>query len=587
MNEATEYAENLRNAERFFLKNPKGAFLFAVSNDEVVQRNVNSTLQQLLRGKGKNIHIHSWDKRPEAPHPLEQLRQVQQAHPQLHGLILNGLDLALDSHSYLVIQLNFAREALLEFGIPLFFWLSSRTLQRVNREAIDLYNQRASANLYFEHDPHVQDGDVSAHRYVAQETTHANASLAHLEARMKLLQQQLDEAEAQQLEPTVIANEIVLELLDVYRQILGAEPLLHALLDKYGALIDQENPENCFDLARVFYSIGNLGEATMLWSKALTLYRQLATKNSDAYLPNVAKTLNNLALLQKAKNDYAAAEVGYNEALAAYRFLAAKNPDAYLPNVAGTLNNLALLQKVKNDYAAAEAGYNEALAAYRQLAAKNPDAYLPDVAMILHNLAVLHYAKNDYAAAEAGINEAFAIYRLLATKNPDAYLPYVATTLNNLANLQSDKSDYAAAEAGYNEALAAYRQLAAQNPDAYLPDFAGTLNNLAGLHYDKNDYAAAEAGSNEALAAYRSLAAQNPDAYLPSVAHTLINMSLLYQELANKEQSLAMIREALQILLPMVEKVPYTQKYVDKALEVINDWGIDPDEFIKQLRNPA
>jgi len=449
MNEATEYAENLRNAERFFLKNPKGAFLFAVSNDEVVQRNVNSTLQQLLRGKGKNIHIHSWDKRPEAPHPLEQLRQVQQAHPQLHGLILNGLDLALDSHSYLVIQLNFAREALLEFGIPLFFWLSSRTLQRVNREAIDLYNQRASANLYFEHDPNVQDGDVSAHRYVAQETTHANASLAHLEARMKLLQQQLDEAEAQQLEPTVIANEIVLELLDVYRQILGAEPLLHALLDKYGALIDQENPENCFDLARVFYSIGNLGEATMLWSKALTLYRQLATKNSDAYLPNVAKTLNNLANLHYAKNDYAAAEAGYNEALVAYRQLASQNPDAYLSYVAGTLNNLALLHYAKNDYAAAEAGYNEALAIRRQLAAKNPDAYLPDVAM------------------------------------------------------------------------------------------------------------------------------------------TLINMGMLYKELANKEQSLAMVREALPILLSFADRLPLMRKNLDTALEIVNDWGIEPDEFIKQLSNPA
>jgi len=543
MNEASEYAENLRNAERFFLKNPKGAFLFAVSNDELVQCNVNSALQQLLRGKGKNIHIHSWDKRPEAPHPLEQLRQVQQSHPQLHGLILNGLDLALDSHSYLVIQLNFAREALLEFGLPLFFWLSSRTLQRVNREAIDLYNQRASANLYFEHDPNVQDGDVSAHRYVAQETTHANASLAHLEARMKLLQQQLDDAEAQQLEPTVIANEIVLELLDVYRQILGAEPLIHALLDKYGELIDQENPENCFSLAHVFQDMGKMEKAAALYEAALQQYRQLA----------------------------------------------AKNPDAYLNDVAGTLNNLAILQSDKNDYAAAEVGYNEALAAYRQLAAKNPDAYLPYVATTLNNLAALHYDKNDYAAAEVGYNEALAIRRQLAAKNPDAYLPYVAMTLNNLANLQADKNDYAAAEAGYNEALAAYRQLAAKNPDAYLPNVAMTLNNLAILQKAKNSYVNAETGYSEALAAYRQLATKNPDAYLPYVAMLLVNMGILYQEtpISNQEQSLAMVREALPMLLSFADKLPLMRKNLDIALEIVKDWGIDPDEFVQQFSNPA
>ncbi len=541
MNEATEYAENLRNAERFFLKNPKGAFLFAVSNDELVQRNVNSALQQLLRGKGKNIHIHSWDKRPEAPHPLEQLRQVQQAHPQLHGLILNGLDLALDSHPYLVIQLNFAREALLEFGIPLFFWLSSRTLQRVNREAIDLYNQRASANLYFEHDPNLKDSNVSAHRYVAQETTHANASLAHLEARMKLLQQQLDEAEAQQLEPTVIANEIVLELLQVYVKIPGATPLMQVLLDKYGALIDQENPENCFNLAYVFQDMGKIEKAAGLYEVALEKYHQLAGKNPAAYLPNVAKTLNNLALLQADKNDYAAAEAAYKEAFAILRQLAAKNPDAYLPNVANTLNNLAILQADKNDHAAAEAAYKEAFAILRQLAAKNPDAYLPGVAIALNNLANLQKAKNDYAAAEASYNEALAVYRSLAGKNPDAYLLDIAMTLNNLANLQKAKNDYVAAEAGYNEALTIRRQLAAQNPDAYQP----------------------------------------------SVAYTLINMSLLYQELANKEQSLAMVGEALPILLSFADRLPFMRKNLDTALQIVNNWGIDPDEFVKQLSNPA
>jgi hypothetical protein len=58
-------------------------------------------------------------------------------------------------------------------------------------------------------------------------------------------------------------------------------------------------------------------------------------------------TLNNLGLLQKAKNEVGKAELSYLEALEIRRKLAEENPQAYLANVATTLNNLAVLQKAK------------------------------------------------------------------------------------------------------------------------------------------------------------------------------------------------------------------------------------------------
>jgi tetratricopeptide (TPR) repeat protein len=54
-------------------------------------------------------------------------------------------------------------------------------------------------------------------------------------------------------------------------------------------------------------------------------------------------TLNNLAILYSGTQRIQKAEGAYEEALAAYRNLAEANPDAYLPNVAMTLNNLANL----------------------------------------------------------------------------------------------------------------------------------------------------------------------------------------------------------------------------------------------------
>ncbi len=212
MNSASdEYADNLKIAERFFLKTYRSGFLFAVCNDELVQREVNSTLQFLLQGKGKTLHVHTWQKGDDAVHPLEQLRFLKKSVPNLGGFIFAGLDSALFQNPDLLVQLNFGREALSELGIPILFWLSTRTLQRISNEAIDLYSQRVGANLYFEQAAETTDTDNTVRRYVAQETVRSNDNISHLDARMKLLQQQLDEAEQQQRDPVVIANEIVLE----------------------------------------------------------------------------------------------------------------------------------------------------------------------------------------------------------------------------------------------------------------------------------------------------------------------------------------------------------------------------------------
>ena len=89
-------------------------------------------------------------------------------------------------------------------------------------------------------------------------------------------------------------------------------------------------------------------------------------------------------------NDYSAAEASYKEALEIRRELAKKNRDAYLPDVATTLNNLGNLQSNNNDYSAAEASYKEALEIRRESAKKNRDAYLPNVATTLINLSIFY-----------------------------------------------------------------------------------------------------------------------------------------------------------------------------------------------------
>ena len=256
-----------------------------------------------------------------------------------------------------------------------------------------------------------------------------------------------------------------------------------------------------------------------------------AAKNIDEALSlaPTGSTHFKAAYFYQSLNEFKQAEKLYRRALAL-----AENAEQR----ATTLNNLAVLQKNTNEFEAAERGYLEALGIYRELAETNPQAFLPNVAMTLNNLAALQKDTNEFEAAERGFREALGIYRELAETNPQAFLPYVATTLNNLANLQSNNNEFEAAERGYREALQIRRELAETNPQAFLPN----------------------------------------------VAMTLINLGIFYlQSAPDRGKSLDCLSEALRIILPLIEKLPYTQKYAATALQVVRAWDIDPEEFLRQL----
>ena len=121
------------------------------------------------------------------------------------------------------------------------------------------------------------------------------------------------------------------------------------------------------------------------------------------------------------------------EALKTYRELAEKEPETYLPDVAATLNDLGILDSDQNRIEKARKEFEEALKTYRELAHKEPDIYLRYVAITLNNLGILEGTPNR-------LEEALKIYRELVQKERETYLPYVAITLNNLGMLDSGKN---------------------------------------------------------------------------------------------------------------------------------------------------
>ncbi|ERJ68347.1 tetratricopeptide repeat protein, partial [Porphyromonas gingivalis] len=73
------------------------------------------------------------------------------------------------------------------------------------------------------------------------------------------------------------------------------------------------------------------------YQKALDIRRDLATKNPQAYNPDLAMTLNNLGVLYYQINNRKEAEQAYKEALAIRKILAENNPSAYEIDYAQTM----------------------------------------------------------------------------------------------------------------------------------------------------------------------------------------------------------------------------------------------------------
>ena len=118
------------------------------------------------------------------------------------------------------------------------------------------------------------------------------------------------------------------------------------------------------------------------------------------YRPNNPLYAHGYAATAYRERSYKEAERGWTNCLQLYRDLAQRDPGAYRPDLATTLNNLAILYSVTGRLADAVTANTEALAIRRDLAQRDPGAYRPDLAATLNNLAVLYRDTGRLADAE-------------------------------------------------------------------------------------------------------------------------------------------------------------------------------------------
>ncbi|MEZ4827327.1 MAG: tetratricopeptide repeat protein [Bacteroidia bacterium] len=543
--ETEHLQETIQTIARFFENPGQGAFLFAVLDDEKLLSDINRNLQTLLLSRKKTIRTYSWkeDLSPEQ-HPLTALQDFLKKNPGTDGILLVDINLALSetARPQLLTQLNFAREELRNLKIPLLFWVSSRIFPTVLREAMDLYDQRATATFFF--DQSSPEQSESTDRYVLEETLRTSKRLQEHKYRIKLLHEQLESAEKKHISSKVIANDIVIPLLEVYVILPDSEEAIKQLLKKYKDYADVKNPNALTVLAGSYGRLNLLPESANYYKKALDLYRKLAAENPEIWLKYIGMILHNLGNIYKDLNEFETALSYYNESIWIYEQIGS---DETYGSLAHAKNNLARLFASKNEFSKAQLLYEEVLSIFRSLEKEYPDEFLGEIAMVMNNLAVLHKARNEFQKARIYYEQSLAIRRKQVEQNPQMWLDEVAMSLNNLGNLYRTLNNLNDAIPIFEEVISIYRRFVQVNPQIYSASLAAALYNFGIVYKLKNDFEKAKLLYSEALDLLRNLVKENPSAYLPQLSDVLNNLGILYHDTKELGSAQTFHQEALEI----------------------------------------
>jgi tetratricopeptide (TPR) repeat protein len=199
--------------------------------------------------------------------------------------------------------------------------------------------------------------------------------------------------------------------------------------------------------------------------------------------PDVATSLNNLAMLYYSQGRYEQAEPLYVKALEMNKRLLGEEH----PTVATSLNNLAMLYSDQGQYDKAEPLLEQTLEMNKRLLGEE---HLT-VATSFNNLAGLYFSQGRYEQAEPLFKRALEMRKqLLGVEHPE-----MATSLNNLAALYYSQKQYKKAEPLYVQALEMNKRILGEKHSTV----AASLNNLAALYYFQGQYEKAELFHIQAL----------------------------------------------------------------------------------------
>ncbi|MCY7391555.1 MAG: tetratricopeptide repeat protein, partial [Leptolyngbyaceae cyanobacterium CAN_BIN12] len=331
-------AENQRNLRRLVLSVQASYgrlnLLIAICDNWKYRDELIQTYEAELRAKGTSCYRVRVDRhQPSLRQSLQDLAAQQSLHDQPTVVTVLGADellgIRLDepksAQERFFFSLQWTREGLREFAVPMVLWLTDREVTMLAQQAPDFWSWRGGVFEFVQPMVWAVSGAVKRAEPMPTESFRPVVDPVSL-------QRQIDELQAQDPD----------------------SPLLASLYDSLGEAYE--------DAVRYV-------EAEVPYRKALEIReRLLGKKHSDT-----ATSLNNLAELYESQGRYSEAEPLLVRSLHIYETqLGADHPDT-----ATSLNNLALLYNSQGRYSEAEPLLVRSLHTYEtQLGADHPDTAL-------------------------------------------------------------------------------------------------------------------------------------------------------------------------------------------------------------------
>jgi len=288
---------------------------------------------------------------------------------------------------------------------------------------------------------------------------------------------------------------------------------------------------NVIEVAYIFHQFGLYCQTQALYTQSLTFYN-LATDiykhHFGDFHPDVATTLNNIAIVYQAQGKYSDALDFYNQDLSITKHHFGDNH----PDVATTLNNIAIVYQAQGKYSDALDFYNQSLAIKKHHFGDNH----PSVALTLNNIAIVYQTQGKYSDALDFYNQSLAIKK----HHFGDFHPSVALTLNNIGAVYRQQGKYSDALDFYNQDLTITKQHFGDNH----PDVASTLNNIAIVFDSQGNYSDALDFYNQSLAIKK----HHFGNFHPSVALSLWGIASVHRNNYKELEAIDYYQQTLGIL---------------------------------------
>ena len=304
-NNVSSFLENISIIKHFFEWRSSAAFLFAVSDSFYVRKQVNESVVDYCKDKGKVIGIVELEPSFERGF-LSQLRQAKEKYPG--GMILNNHDpLISASDGAFAADFNLMREGLIELKVPLLIWLDEQNHTLFTRKAFDLYLRRDMSTVFFE-DPVIVNTPGAIERFTEKTRTSPNFEETHV--RVTLLKQQLREGREDDISRHRLANEVALPLIQAY---VDNSMLIEAkgLLSEFEGDFDYNKTDADSIIAGLFEKTGD-------YDRAISHYERSLNKDIQSHgeeHATIADDYNHLGTVSQSKGNLINAVEYFEKAL--------------------------------------------------------------------------------------------------------------------------------------------------------------------------------------------------------------------------------------------------------------------------------